>query len=92
MSRSKIRVGDAFESDEEELTVVEIDSGADLVVAQDETGEEVALSLKVMLEDIRSGELRRVEPDDDEGQDDESEGAPTIHRRASRALARRIHR
>ena len=72
MLRSKIRVGDAFVSDdEEELTVLEIDSNADLVIAQDDSGNEVALGLKDMLADIRAGDLRKVDADDDEGEEDE---------------------
>ena len=72
MLRSKIRVGDAFVSDdEEELTVLEIDSNADLVIAQDDSGNEVALGLKDMLADIRAGDLRKVDADEDEGEEDE---------------------
>jgi len=72
MLRSKIRIGDAFVSDdEEELTVLEIDSTADLVIAQDESGNEVALGLKDMLADIQAGDLRKVDADEDEGEDDE---------------------
>ena len=71
MLRSKIRVGDAFTSDDEELTVLEIDSTADLVIAQDESGNEVALGLKDMLADIQAGDLRKVDADEDEGEGDE---------------------
>jgi len=75
MLRSKIRVGDAFVSDdEEEFTVLEIDSNADLVIAQDESGHEVALGLKDMLADIRAGDLRKVDADEDEGEEDEGSG------------------
>lgn len=72
MLRSKVRVGDAFVSDdEEELTVLEIDSNADLVIAQDDSGNEVVLGLKDMLADIRAGDLRKVDADESEGEEGE---------------------
>jgi hypothetical protein len=67
MSRLKVLVGDVFtDSDGSQMTVLGIDVEEDRVVVEDEDGNHGVMSLGDMLDEIRSGELERVDPEESE--------------------------